>query len=169
MGKWHLGTNPGFHASFVHYSIRIRNTTPSLIAGVCRSVAITKIHLMLDLRIQYLCHLRNRYRGFDKYLGLPYSVDMGCTDDHQAHDKSGPHICKAKQGPTNHAAQLPLPLYQSNSPNCTGQTSHTCNGDIIQAPVNFTTLRSTSSQSFVQYQNHKIELAPAHLPRSNYL
>ena len=20
------------------------------------------------------------YRGFDKYIGLPYSVDMGCTD-----------------------------------------------------------------------------------------
>ena len=125
--------------------------------------------LILVLYAQHVRPLQNRYRGFDKYLGLPYSVDMGCTDDLNAHDKSGPHICKAEQGPTNHAGQLPLPLYQSNSPNCTGQTTNSCNGDIIQAPVNFTTLRSTSSQSFVQYQNHKIELAPAHLPRSNYL
>ena len=36
VGKWHLGTHPGYHPS---------------------------------------------YRGFDRYLGLPYSVDMGCTDD----------------------------------------------------------------------------------------
>jgi arylsulfatase G len=94
IGKWHLGTTPGFHPS---------------------------------------------YRGFDKYLGIPYSVDMGCTDVH-GFDKPGRGACHKTQGPTPHQWVLPLPLYQSNSTNCSGQTASSCNGDIVEAPVDFDTL-----------------------------
>lgn len=30
---------------------------------------------------------------------------------------------------------LALPLYHSRSPNCSGETTGTCNGDIVQQPV----------------------------------
>eukprot|EP00040_Diaphanoeca_grandis_P029083 m.169355 g.169355 ORF g.169355 m.169355 type:complete len:639 (-) comp31562_c0_seq1:99-2015(-) len=78
------------------------------------------------------------YRGFDKYLGLPYSVDMGCTDM-GGFDVGGPRICRKEQGPTDHQWQLPLPLYSSDT-NCSGQDVNSCDGDIVQSPVNFTTL-----------------------------
>jgi arylsulfatase G len=97
IGKWHLGTAPGFHPS---------------------------------------------YRGFDRYLGLPYSVDMGCTDSLKW-DRPHRGGCNKQQGPTEHQWVLPLPLYQSNGPNCTGLVNGTgahCNGDIIEAPVDFATL-----------------------------
>ena len=79
------------------------------------------------------------YRGFDHYIGLPYSVDMGCTDtggfDRGTNRKCG----RGKDGPTETQYKLPLPLYRSTT-NCSGQTTGSCNGVIAQAPVNFTTL-----------------------------
>ena len=83
------------------------------------------------------------YRGFDKYLGLPYSVDMGCTDQ-GGYDRPHRGACnKEHPGLTPHQWVLPLPLYQSDGPNCTGLVNGTdahCNADIIEAPVNFDTL-----------------------------
>lgn len=92
IGKWHLGTTPGFHPT---------------------------------------------YRGFERYLGLPYSVDMGCTDMGGA--DTTPRIChKGPVKPTSKQWLLPLPLYDSGL-NCSGATD-TCNGVIVEQPVNFTTL-----------------------------
>lgn len=65
---------------------------------------------------------------------------MGCTDDHQAYDKPYPRICRAAQGPTAHQWQLPLPLYHSEGANCTGPVPGSCNDNIVESPVNFTTL-----------------------------
>eukprot|EP00462_Mataza_sp_D1_P007511 CAMPEP_0175123268 /NCGR_PEP_ID=MMETSP0087-20121206/2151_1 /TAXON_ID=136419 /ORGANISM="Unknown Unknown, Strain D1" /LENGTH=487 /DNA_ID=CAMNT_0016404945 /DNA_START=176 /DNA_END=1639 /DNA_ORIENTATION=- len=111
VGKWHLGTTPGYHPS---------------------------------------------YRGFDHYLGIPWSVDMGCVDQKGVtHDKPPISPCSSYK-PTNDANKLPLPLYQSTA-NCSGQTSGSCNGDIIQQPVEFTTLtdkyRSFASD-FIGHINH---------------
>lgn len=98
VGKWHLGTAPGYHPS---------------------------------------------YRGFDKYFGLPYSVDMGCTDvrwyDRGPGARTG--TCSAEQALTPHQWRLPLPLYQSDA-NCSGlvNVSERCNSDIIEAPADFSTL-----------------------------
>lgn len=75
-----------------------------------------------------------------RFLGIPYSVDMGCTDDKSVpHDIPNLRICGGHPGPTTHAWELALPLYQSD-PECSGQTSGSCDSDIIQAPVNFSSL-----------------------------
>lgn len=103
IGKWHLGTTPGYHPS---------------------------------------------YRGFAHYLGLPYSVDMGCTDCPNW-DKTGPRNCGKGGGPTPHQWELPLPLYRSTA-NCSGtggppDGGGSCNADIVQAPVNFSALSDNVS------------------------
>ena len=46
---------------------------------------------------------------------------------------------------------LPLPLYHSESSNCSGQTTDSCNGDIVQSPVNFTTLSDRYSAFAVDF------------------
>jgi len=77
------------------------------------------------------------YRGFEKYFGLPYSVDMGCTDMGGA--DTTPRICRhGVDRPTDKQYRLPLPLYKADL-NCSGATD-TCNGAILESPVNFTTL-----------------------------
>lgn len=94
VGKWHLGTTPGYHPS---------------------------------------------YRGFDEYMGIPYSVDMGCTDN-TTFDNTNCRRCGSGK-PTPHEWRLPLPLYKGTT-NCGGQglTNASCNTDIWQAPVDFETL-----------------------------
>ena len=47
-------------------------------------------------------------------------------------DKPGPRICRKQVGPTGAAWELPLPLYHSDGPNCSGQTTDSCNGDIVR-------------------------------------
>ena len=97
IGKWHLGTTPGFHPT---------------------------------------------YRGFDHYVGLPYSVDMGCTDT-GGFDRGTNRKCGGgKDPPTDKQFKLPLPLYRSTT-NCSGQTTGSCNGVIAEQPVNFTALSDT--------------------------
>ncbi len=138
IGKWHLGTHPPFHPT---------------------------------------------YRGFERYLGVPYSVDMGCTNvpgaDHPTRQECCPaHWAAASGGrqgqgqvqddrhrfaeidPTSwgflshhhHAAlrstaapqsptclaALAVPLYNSSAYMCSGRPS--CNDDIVEQPVNLTTL-----------------------------
>lgn len=126
-GKWHLGTHPPFHPT---------------------------------------------YRGFQRYLGVPYSVDMGCTDVPGA-DLPARHRCcpfrpkagndggggkqqvemeataagdlqlmrtavesdYAKYGCFNAPA---VPLYNSTDYGCSGKGS--CNDDIVEQPVNLTSL-----------------------------
>jgi arylsulfatase G len=134
LGKWHLGTHPPYHPT---------------------------------------------YRGFNRYFGVPYSVDMGCTDigiDHPPHlpccrsgskgssgrqslhhphrrlmtipdtvDQvvmSGAHFFDPSsvvgtRGPTCEEAPG-VPLYNSTGAHCSGEPS--CNNDILEQPVNLTSL-----------------------------
>jgi hypothetical protein len=67
---------------------------------------------------------------------------MGCTE---APIWDRPHRggCNKQQGPTPHQWMLPLPLYRSDGPNCTGLVNGTgahCNGDIIEAPCDLSAL-----------------------------
>eukprot|EP00050_Salpingoeca_kvevrii_P019850 m.91310 g.91310 ORF g.91310 m.91310 type:complete len:533 (+) comp8600_c0_seq3:4174-5772(+) len=73
------------------------------------------------------------YHGFDQWLGLPYSDDMGCTDKQWPNLPLMPN-CPTKQHTPNRP-ELALPLYHSISPNCSGQHSDSCNGDIIEQPA----------------------------------
>ena len=61
-----------------------------------------------------------------------------------------------RAGPTPHQWILPLPLYRSNGPNCSGLLNTSgahCNGDIIQAPVDFASLSdqyAAFAESFIK-------------------
>eukprot|EP01063_Lacrimia_lanifica_P000406 TRINITY_DN101_c11_g1_i1.p1 TRINITY_DN101_c11_g1~~TRINITY_DN101_c11_g1_i1.p1 ORF type:complete len:532 (+),score=167.88 TRINITY_DN101_c11_g1_i1:43-1638(+) len=76
------------------------------------------------------------YRGFDKYLGIPYSVDMGCTDV-GGYDLPHAKVCSPGPLPPG-TGTLPLPLYRSDV-HCNGANA-TCDGAIVEQPVNFSTL-----------------------------
>jgi arylsulfatase A-like enzyme len=91
------------------------------------------------------------YRGFDKYVGIPYSVDMGCSAT-GGQDRGSSRKCgSGNLKPTPHQWQAALPLYHSESVNCSGQTAGSCNGDIIEAPVNFDTLSDTYSSFATEF------------------
>ncbi len=107
------------------------------------------------------------YRGFQRYLGVPYSVDMGCTDVPGA-DLPARHRCcpfrpksntngkgKQQELEATAAGDLQLmrgsdyeryacfnapavPLYNSTDYGCSGKLS--CNDDIAEQPVDLTTL-----------------------------
>jgi arylsulfatase G len=82
------------------------------------------------------------YHGFDEWLGLPYSDDMGCVDVPWPNLPMDPTCAR---GPLDDAhgdaaPKWPLPLYNSTGPNCSGQTSGNCNADILEQPANLETL-----------------------------
>ena len=114
IGKWHLGTTPGYHPT---------------------------------------------YRGFDHYIGLPYSVDMGCTDT-GGFDRGTNRKCpRGNDPPTTKQFKLPLPLYTATT-NCSMQTTGSCNGVIAEQPTNFTVLSdrySAFAEDFIA--NHTADAA----------
>ena len=67
------------------------------------------------------------------------SVDMGCTHGHWW-DKPGRGPCGKPHGGIPARWNLPMPLYHSAGPNCTGQTTGTCVGDILEQPANYSIL-----------------------------
>jgi|EP01043_Picozoa_sp_COSAG02_P023612 arylsulfatase G len=70
---------------------------------------------------------------------------MGCSAT-GGQDKGSSRKCgSGNLRPTAHQWELALPLYHSEAANCSGQTTGSCNGDIIEAPVNFSTLSDTYS------------------------
>ena len=81
------------------------------------------------------------YHGFDEYLGLPYSDDMGCVDRAWPNLPMDP-TCAANASESPDVVKWPLPLYHSTSANCSGQTTGDCNGDIVEQPANLETLSS---------------------------
>ena len=90
------------------------------------------------------------YRGFDEYLGIPFSLDNGCTDNPGA-DLPPPSVCPKDPSPlpfhyeNDHERpgdadlDIAVPLYQCLSPMC-ADSGGDCNKDIIEQPVNLTTL-----------------------------
>ena len=124
-GKWHLGTTPPYHPVF---------------------------------------------RGFDEYVGVPFSLDNGCTDNpgynHPPVDvcpKDPPNGTMASGGmggeryglsgggslplhyendherPGDADLSIAVPLYQCLTPRCEDKDGD-CNRNIIEQPVNLTTL-----------------------------
>jgi arylsulfatase A-like enzyme len=103
------------------------------------------------------------YRGFDMYLGIPYSVDMGCSATGGQDKGSGRKCGNGNLKPTAHQWELALPLYHSET-NCSGQSVGSCNGDIVEAPVNFTTLSDKYSAFASEFIGNS-----SHDPRSWFL
>ena len=129
------------------------------------------------------------YRGFDEYVGLPYSNDMGCLDavpttgwnwgNGDIHpgacgtDAGGVGAAAAGDGdgmlhvgglygdaPPNGAANA-VPLYNSTKPQCAGRSaSGDCNADIVEQPVKLQTLSS-------RYKDEAVKFVHQHAVGSN--
>ena len=103
------------------------------------------------------------YRGFDEYIGIPYSIDMGCTDNPGANH---PPVRPCPKDPAyteiNHEhpddirkiiqadLTVGVPLYQCLTPRCPNDN---CNKDIIEQPVNLSTL----TQSYIDNDRRFIQ------------
>ena len=115
-GKWHLGTTPPYHPV---------------------------------------------YRGFDEYVGVPFSLDNGCTDN-PGYNHPPVNVCPKDnttlgggvgglfgalplhyendhERPGDADLSIAVPLYQCLSPRCEDKDGD-CNRNIIEQPVNLTTL-----------------------------
>eukprot|EP01063_Lacrimia_lanifica_P022926 TRINITY_DN30436_c0_g1_i1.p1 TRINITY_DN30436_c0_g1~~TRINITY_DN30436_c0_g1_i1.p1 ORF type:complete len:549 (+),score=163.06 TRINITY_DN30436_c0_g1_i1:35-1681(+) len=78
------------------------------------------------------------YRGFDDWMGLPFSGDMGCLDstpqgcrssyDRTVGNPACPALCSLLPA---HSTVVGIPRYDSAAANCTG---HPCNDDIVEQP-----------------------------------
>jgi arylsulfatase G len=104
------------------------------------------------------------YRGFDEYIGVPYSIDMGCTDNPGANH---PPVKVCPKDPPLHFEQkhehpddirkvieadltVGIPLYQCLTPRCPNDS---CNKEIIEQPVNLSTL----TQSYIDNDRRFIQ------------
>ena len=119
---------------------------PELLKGVGYATAIHgKWHL------GHVPPFHASYRGFDEYIGVPFSIDMGCTDNPGA-DYPPLKVCP-KDPPLYYEQKhehpddirkvieadltVGIPLYQCLTPRCTNDD---CNKDIIEQPLNLSTL-----------------------------
>ena len=90
------------------------------------------------------------WRGFDSYLGPPYSLDMGCVNTALTENGTRKHGCH-DSGPANQGSPA-LPLYNSTTPRCTGVA---CSSTIVEQPADLTTLDGhyvdAANRFFVQH------------------
>ena len=77
------------------------------------------------------------WRGYDSYVGIPYSIDMGCTDSALSANGTEKRGCPTS-GPAN-KTQLAIPLYNTSTPRCAGH-GPTCSDFIVEQPVDLTEL-----------------------------
>ncbi len=104
------------------------------------------------------------YRGFDEYIGVPFSIDMGCTDNPGA-DYPPIKVCP-KDPPLYYEQKhehpddirkvieadltVGIPLYQCLTPQCPDDN---CNKEIIEQPVNLSTMTQScidNDRRFIQ-------------------
>lgn len=108
-------------------------------------------------------------RGFQSWLGLPYSGDMGCLDTTPASCKPDVNrslstpVCPALCVGDNEIANTPgIPLYNSVGANCSGRAfNEGCNGDIAEQPVNEFNLNRRYADSIVEFFHARGEVAEA--------
>ncbi|CAF3892068.1 unnamed protein product [Rotaria sp. Silwood1] len=138
-------------------------TNETIISELLKSVGYaTAIHGKWHLGHQPPFH--PSYRGFDEYIGVPYSIDMGCTDNPGAYR---PPLQVCPKDPSLYFEQkhehpddlrkvieadltVGIPLYQCLTPRCPDDN---CNKEIIEQPVNLSTLTQSyidNDRGFIQ-------------------
>lgn len=95
------------------------------------------------------------WRGYDNYMGVPYSIDMGCQNS--ALNASGlpkPPGCST----TKNASSPAIPLYNA-SLDCSGIS---CNSEIVQQPADLTLLDNFYAQAADEFISMHASGAPLH-------
>lgn len=117
-GKWHLGINHGHHP-----------TQRGFDSCVCSSglrAAVDRFSVPTSPIASHLPTHRS-------YVGLPYSVDMGCVDPaSNATNLPMEAICPTDSTPSPGSVAPALPLYNTTSADCAGLS---CNASIVEQPV----------------------------------
>ena len=98
------------------------------------------------------------WRGYDSYVGVPYSIDMGCSNTPLSENGTAIHGCP-DSGAVNSTDSPAIPLYNSTAPHCSGET---CSADVIQQPADLTTL----DDHYVQHVSDFLALHAAGGPRA---
>lgn len=142
-------------------------TNETIISELLKSVGYaTAIHGKWHLGHQPPYH--PSYRGFDEYIGIPFSIDMGCTDNPGANHppvqvcpKDLPPFFEQKHEHPDDLRRIieadltvGIPLYQCLTPQCPDDN---CNKDIIEQPVNLSTL----TQSYIDNDRRFIQRSVA--------
>ena len=160
-----LPTRTGVWMNFASTALGGLPTNETIIPELLKAVGYTTA-------IHGKWHLGHRppfhpaYRGFDEYIGVPFSLDMGCTDNPganhppvQACPKDPPFFFEQKHerpGDIRKVIEAELtvgiPLYQCLTSRCTDDD---CNKNIIQQPVNLSTL----TQSYIDNDRRFIQSA----------
>ena len=100
------------------------------------------------------------FRGFDEYVGVPYSVDMGCVNVPNA---DLPPLAPCPFDPYAKSWNTPaLPLYDSRGANCSGHAS--CNSLIVEQPVDLSSVASRYGDAAVEFISRHGTGAPAAAP-----
>jgi arylsulfatase A-like enzyme len=126
--------------NFVEDSLHGLPTTEITIAQLLKrggysTAAIGKWHL--GHNTQY----HPTYRGFNSYVGIPYSLDMGCVN---CRNQNLPQMPPCPYDPHTQIDDPALPLYNTTHANCGNQS---CSKSIIEQPADLTTLASHYAKS----------------------
>ena len=78
------------------------------------------------------------WRGYDSYVGVPYSIDMGCTNSALRENGTAKHGCPDSGVPDQ--GQPAIPLYNSTAPRCDGGPGPACSADVVEQPADLTQL-----------------------------
>ena len=89
------------------------------------------------------------FRGFDEYVGVPYSIDMGCVDRGNAVNHPPDAPCALDPVPDPLAGPPAVPLYDARFRNCSGRPS--CNGAIVEQPADLTSLADRYGDAAVEF------------------
>ena len=153
-------------AKFGHYGIRRTIPTNETIIPELLKYA-TAIHGKWHLGHIPLFH--PSYRGFDEYIGIPFSIDMGCTDNPGVCPRDPPFYYEQKHEHPDDVRKVieadltvGIPLSQCLTPRCTDN----CNKDIIEQPVNLSTLTQSYSDNDRRFIQQSV---PAKKPFFLYL
>jgi arylsulfatase G len=77
------------------------------------------------------------WRGYDSYVGVPYSIDMGCTNSALRENGTAKHGCPDGGAPDQGSPAIPL--YNATAPKCAG-AGPVCSDAVIQQPADLTQL-----------------------------
>ena len=162
-----LGPRTGVWQNFATTALGGLPTNETIISELLKTVGYrTAIHGKWHLG--HIPPFHPSYRGFDEYIGVPYSIDMGCTDNPGA-DHPPLKVCPKDPPPYYEQKHehpddirkvieadltVGIPLYQCLTPRCPDDN---CNKDIIEQPVNLSTLTQSCMDNDRRFIQQSVE------------
>ena len=115
----------------------------------CKFVNFTCfLHQIPQWHLGHAREFHPTFRGFDEYVGVPYSIDMGCVNSpSQNRPQDAP--CDFDPVPDPTVGPPAIPLYDVRAVNCSGHVS--CNDFIVQQPADLTSVADRYGDAAVDW------------------